>query len=270
MRRWDTRKGTTLVSRAIDPLTHSFIHLLSNDQFLVTSLKGSFSLFSADLVVQKNFAVPGAELARVAVSRRNDVGVLVTNSKQLRLLKLPQVELGEVLEENVGPVHHLAVSPDGRRVSIIISNDCTVRTYDLEKRRFLPSPSNQRLWAHASYLDEDRLLVHQIESKAGAPHNSRLLIWGLREGKATHTRSFESFASHPAHADDGKFALATSVGDLHVLELPSLRTLRTVACGQGSINTVVLSRDGRRAATISPDKSIRIWDVDWLVRTDPQ
>jgi WD40 repeat protein len=62
---------------------------------------------------------------------------------------------------------------------------------------------------------------------------------------------------------DGRYALTAHAAEtfFHLLELPSLKTMQTFKGHRGNVLDVTLSPDNALAASVSVDKTIRLWDV---------
>ena len=62
---------------------------------------------------------------------------------------------------------------------------------------------------------------------------------------------------------DGKYALTGHAGaaDVHLVKIPSLKTAQTFKGHKGGVMATSLSADGKRAASVGTDATVRIWDV---------
>ncbi|MCI0339693.1 MAG: WD40 repeat domain-containing protein [Planctomycetales bacterium] len=129
------------------------------------------------------------------------------------------------LEGHAGAITAVAFSPDGRRLATV-SRDRTARVWDLATG------------ARVLTLKEGQLT--DLRDVAFSPDGALLAVTGWDN---TH------------HQQHSVRLLSLSDGTL-------VRSLRGHGGGQGGINSVAFSRDGRFLVTAANDQTARIWNVD--------
>jgi WD40 repeat protein len=91
-----------------------------------------------------------------------------------------------------------------------------------------------------------------------------LILYDLTTGKEVR-RVMEVGGSRPGLdvSRDGKYALTAHAAEtiFHLVEVPSLKTVQTFKGHRGNVLAVALSRDNARAASVSVDRTVRLWDV---------
>ena len=196
----------------------------------------------------------GLELAqeRVTVSRDG------WHEVQVRLT--PEGEVGR-LEGHTGPVHGLAVSPDGRLVlsaSGFPQGDHTLRLWDLRSRQQL-----RRFEGHKG----------DVLCAAFAPDGKRAIsggddgtarLWDVDTGKELrrfhgHTATILTIAFA---ADGRRFLTGSHDTTMRLWDVDSGEQIGLFDDHARSVLCVAFLPDGRRAVSASHDSTVRLWDLE--------
>jgi eukaryotic-like serine/threonine-protein kinase len=158
-----------------------------------------------------------------------------------------------------GEVHGLAYGPDGRWLVTATVADHRLRIWDVATARLrkeieLPGgklrsvivrPDGRRLAASAWVAEDDFHHLH---------------VFDVESGK----RLFSTTGSVRAYSPDGRW-LALANADEDILILLDAETHETAALfrgHEGYIRSAAFSPDGRRLATCSQDRTVRVWSID--------
>jgi WD40 repeat protein len=164
------------------------------------------------------------------------------------------------LEGHAGPVHGLAVSPDGRlalSASGYPEGDETLRLWDLgsgkEVRRFEGHKGQVMCVAFA--LDGRRAV------SGGTDATARL--WDVATGQELRTfRGHTQELSNVAFSPDGQQLLTGSHdGSVRLWDIASGEQVGLFDDHHGGVSWVAFTPDGRQAASSAFDNTVRLWDV---------
>jgi WD40 repeat protein len=156
----------------------------------------------------------------------------------------------------------LTFSNDGKTLASC-SEDGTAKLWDLPQ---VSSSAGFTQEVDQVWLCHDRSLVGQMPDKS-------LRIWSLpQEGAPVQKSSFTNFlegVAVQAPTPDGKnlFQGMTN-GDLRVIDMASVKIIRTVPAHTGRIILLNFSADGHCVFTSSVDETSKIWDADTLSEKD--
>ncbi len=160
------------------------------------------------------------------------------------------------LEGHQGPVHAVAVSPDGRKI-VTAGADHSLIVWDVKtgkELRRLDGHSN-RIWSIAFSPDSRRVI-------SGGFDNS-IRVWDL-----VSARDVRKLAGHGDYvrsvvfSSDGKLAL--SGGDDRIVrfwDVEKGEEIRSLKGHQHFVWSVALSRDNAKALSGSLDRTVRLWDL---------
>jgi WD40 repeat protein len=102
------------------------------------------------------------------------------------------------------------------------------------------------------------------DGKYAVAAGGALILYEIDSGKEVG-RVLEVGGARPGLdlSADGKFALTghASAADVHLVEIPSLKTAQTFTGHKGGISSVALSADAKKAVSVGTDATVRIWDV---------
>ncbi len=171
------------------------------------------------------------------------------------------------LEGHMDQVMAAAVLPDGRR-AVSASNDTTLKVWDLQTGRCLHTLMGHTQGVRAVViLPDGRCAV-------SASNDATIKVWDLENGCCTRTlRGHTGMVHSLALLSDGRHAVSGagasmdwSVKDnsLKVWDLETGECLRTILFESGTkLNSVALSRDGRRVVSISDfSHALKVWDLE--------
>lgn len=222
---------------------------------------------------------------RLAIAANDSVQIVDTESNR------------EVLSFKAD-VWSVVFSPDGKRVATAIRNaEDEVKTWDTQTGQELHvfkghgkgvwgvafSPDGKRL-ASVGY-DKKKVIVRDsetghevfsipepehIETATFSPDGSRLATTGGRQVKVWNAETGQHLLTLKdtlidcvAFSPDGKRLAGAGRSTLKLWDAQSGEELRAVSKAHlGQINSVTFSRDGKRLASGSYDKTIKVWDTE--------
>jgi WD40 repeat protein len=148
-----------------------------------------------------------------------------------------------------------AVAVVDRRRVISVSNDRTLRVWDLETGQTLKT-----LEGHISGLSG--IAVLDDHRAVSASQDKTLLVWDLRAGHILRTLQGHTARVRAVVAMDGRRAISAAADQtLRVWDLITGGTLKTLEGHTAGVTSVVVV-DSRRAVSASDDGTLRVWDLE--------
>jgi len=188
--------------------------------------------------------------------------VLGCEDGTIRALSVPEGQERRTMLGHEGPVHCMAITPDGHRLLTGGGRDGQVRLWDLRAGTSLlvldgqsPGEQAERHIGAVGITPDGRLGISGGE-------DTLVRVWDLEVG-----RCLKTFSSHTdtiisvGIAADGTRAVSSTACDdptIRVWDLAGYEPPRSQSY-QGNIWRVSLAADGRTAATV--DRSVRLWDL---------
>jgi WD40 repeat protein len=175
------------------------------------------------------------------------------------------------LEEHTGWVHSVAFHPNGRLLASG-SKDGTVRLWDVSDA--LALSETEGLDTGAAGHQEARWPLQSTSSVHSVAFSldGRLLAWGSGDGTvqlrdAARSRRLHQLQGHTgevnsvAFSPDGRTLAADSGNTVILWDVASGREVRQLRGHKHVVQSVAFSPDGRFLASVSEDKTVRLWDV---------
>jgi RNA polymerase sigma factor (sigma-70 family) len=189
---------------------------------------------------------------KTLITGGNDGYVLVRDWPSGKVRK--QIDLGR------GSVEEMAVTADGRTLTVLFWWETALHRYDLETGRRLPFPADSHL---AEVYGVEALADGSILSLG---KDTVLRTWKPATGRQTGKRRLDTTTAWaPFSLSPDAKVIAVANYDrtaLLLLERDSGQMLRNIATPGGEIDRGVLSPDGRWiAGTGERAKAIRVWDA---------
>jgi WD40 repeat protein len=165
-----------------------------------------------------------------------------------------------VLEGHTGSVSSLVLSWDGRRV-VSGSSDSTLRIWDVQTGECLKVLKGHKETEIAGILAlilsaDGRILV-------SASDDSTIRIWDVETGECLQILELPELVYILQLSTDARFIV--SGGGYHdapiIWDVETGKCLRVLTGHTDTVNSLVLSADGRRVVSASDDGTLRVWDV---------
>jgi WD40 repeat protein len=164
--------------------------------------------------------------------------------------------LGGDPNENLGAIHAVAISPDGRTL-VTGNHDKTVRVWDLATGNL-----KHRLVGHQD-LVTSVAISRDGQTLVSASQDKTIKIWNLATGELQrtltgHTNSVTSVAMSP----DGKTLVSGSADKtIKIWNLANGNPIETLTGHKALVRSVVISPDGKTLVSGSYDTTIKVWDL---------
>jgi WD40 repeat protein len=148
----------------------------------------------------------------------------------------------------------VVVTPDNSHV--ISASDETLCAWNLETAERLAEVrlDHPFLTVFAATLDGRRALE--------TPHDGKIRVWDLETGRKVTTLTQRSGVNALAVMPDGRAVIGSSDGLLTLREVETGAELEVLAGHDTFVSGIAVSADGRRAVSISSDRTIKCWDMD--------
>jgi WD40 repeat protein/serine/threonine protein kinase len=176
-----------------------------------------------------------------------------------------------VLQGHTAPVRLASFSPDGRRV-LTVSSDQTVRVWDTESGAVTRLDWLVGKHQLAARSGNGELLPAEVKSAEFSPDGGRVLttdsdyvgrVWDAVTGKELVTLRYG--VDNARFSPDGKRVIVWSHGaQFAYVQVRDATTGAETARLTGHLDGIVsaeFSADGKRVATASYDRTVRLWDV---------
>jgi WD40 repeat protein/serine/threonine protein kinase len=163
---------------------------------------------------------------------------------------------------------NVCFSPDGEKVLTSGGHDAQrlIRLWDLssgeELRRFKGHGAG--MWQSVFSPDGKRILSASLDRTAR--------LWETETGKELRRFRHPHGVAGVAFLPDGRYALSGSFGDdgiVRLWDLESRKELHGLSGHTLGVQSVAISRDGRRAVSASHDGTVRLWEVPAVAPTKP-
>lgn len=204
-------------------------------------------------------------------------GKILATSSWDKTVKLWDVETAreiKTLRGHADHVYHVAFSPDGRTIAST-SRDWTARLWDVETGEVLSTLRGHAGVVHNAAFSPDGKTV------ATASWDRTVKLWDASTGEELATLEGHTVqALAVAFAPDGRSLASVSgswgdreygpgPGELKIWDASTHENLATVPAHSEQTFSVVYSPDGRKLATASWDRTVKLWDVGRLLGRGP-
>jgi RNA polymerase sigma factor (sigma-70 family) len=169
----------------------------------------------------------------------------------------PVWKIGPTLEAHKGPVYAVAFSCDGKRMATG-SADKTVMVWDLATRETVRTFTHATMVGAVAYAPDGKTLA--------AASGNLLMLWDLETGKERAILRSDAPVYSAAFSADGKtLAWATGKSDgsdreVRFWDMAAGKDLASIKAGW--VAGMVLSPSGPRFATLAPDRTLKLWQLD--------
>ena len=214
-----------------------------------TSRDNTLQIWDLEVGILEGLGNPITDTIGVWVTPDGRRAITASGDGTLKVWDLERGAHLHTLRGHDGPVTGVAVTPDGRR-AISTSRDNTLRVWDLHSG------------VEMDVLDEHPSLVDIENAATGSAtvggwrffERYREAMGGLSEPRAAVVLAL-----------DGRRAVSARHCNLNVWDLESGIRTHTLRGHSGSVTSVAVTPDGRRAISVSTDETLKVWDLERAV-----
>lgn len=156
-----------------------------------------------------------------------------------------------------GPMHRIAVSPDGRWLAIIATlNGTQVQIFD--------AGTMERVRALVGHRGAIHGVVFRPDSRQliTASWDKQVILWDVQTGERLATLSDSKKSQGIAHSADGKWlAIGHEDGTVDVLETEPWKMRHSLVRHKAWVLGLAFQPDGKLLATSGREGSIKLWDL---------
>ncbi len=193
----------------------------------------------------------------IALSRDGRILVSASRDHTLKIWKVESGTTFEALQVHSGEISGVASSRDGR-VAVSASEDGTLKGWEVETGRELRTLDAYYPFRAVSLSGDGQVAV---ALSTGDENDDRLTVWQVASGqkRSPIEGPFESVRG-VAISEDGKTVAACEGYSLQVWNLRG-RKQRHFLLDDFSLFGVALNKDGTIAVCLSPDNTLKVWDI---------
>jgi RNA polymerase sigma factor (sigma-70 family) len=191
-----------------------------------------------------------------------DGRTVATGSKSpIRIWDWPSGKLRRTIDIGPGEVHHLGLSPNGKRLEVIGWFGSAILTFDVETGRQHPLPAD----AHTGSVEGVAVLPDGRLVTVGRDKSIR--TWELKDGTTVVRAPIDEFAAErpfSVSSDGKKLAFAKlQEGTVRIVERDTGKVLQTFKSAEQSFDQIAMSADARFVAAVTAQRSkIVVWSTE--------
>lgn len=176
------------------------------------------------------------------------------NSGNFEIWDIPTATIEDSIVGKSDGVKKTCMSPDNEKFAALYE-DNTIKLWDIKSKIVLSSFKRHTAKIHLEEIRPDNkkvILKVAKETKVLDVNNARFLLINSRCADNTQLLSFDT---------DNKKIIIAAGSNLKLLDAETNDIVRNFSGHTGYINSIQLSRDGKRLLSASADSTIRVWDT---------
>src|SRR5262249_38890698 len=130
-----------------------------------------------------------------------------------------------------------------------------------------------RLWDVKTWTEARKVQAHGswVKALAFSPDSSRLVsgswaegsvkVWGIPSGEPITSLAHGEVSTAVAFSPDGCRVVTAGAPGIKVWDARTWQELSALEAGEGEIQSIAFSQDGRRLAAGGSEGTVRVWDV---------
>jgi WD40 repeat protein len=193
-------------------------------------------------------------------------GKTIANGSDDYSVWLWDVEMRKVISKWTGHTHVVSAlcwSADGERVASG-SWDGTVRVWDVNTGNIILKIKTRHKWVDAVMYSPD-----SSKLATGGQEANAVKIWDTKTGKRLKTLKHDLFVYSLTWTSDGKKLISGSQGPIRIFDTTTWRQIAILKGHTLNVTAISLSHNDRLLASVSHDKTARLWNLDTNLQVGP-
>ncbi|KAG2134537.1 WD40-repeat-containing domain protein [Suillus clintonianus] len=234
------------------------VHLPSGRRIITCSADGSLRLWDLERGAQigEDWREDGLGMRSMALSPNHKT---VASGSDNGTVRLWDVETRKVISKWTGHakvVCALCWSADGERVASG-SWDGTARVWDVESGKTILKIKTGHEWAIAVMYSPDNEYI-----ATGGDNKDAVKIWNAKTGKLTTTLKHDNYVRSLTWTSDGKKLISGSYNPIRIFDTATWQQIAILEGHTHGVRALSLSPNNRLLASVSYDKTARLWNLD--------